>query len=332
MEPTMKKILSISSICERGRDGNYTYDALLYQEILRCSTMHNDKYPEFKTFTVWELTGYLIDHFLPLINEFKELSKRNKSRHNKIASKLERIETKIDNFAKLGLVEQLEPSRASRGSTITNRYQYTESGCLIAWVLESVKSRKKLLAEEQIYNMLDVGAEDNPSSYDLFTSRLYAKYRNRGVFGEFVIDVLRARLEAPKVKIMNMKDLFLNLGILHVTNKERADLYSELWTETMNELDEETKKYVLQHIKLEIEQEMEQQVKYTRGFEELRFQHRDQPNILALEGVCQSCGRPSPIPIEIMEYLENTKSLPNDPMLLRCRMCKKDAFITVPPL
>jgi hypothetical protein len=131
---------------------------------------------------------------------------------------------------------------------------------------------------------------------------------------------------------MNMKDLFLNLGILHVTNKVRADLYSELWTETMNELDEETKKYVLQHIKLEIEQEMEQQVKYTRGFEELRFQHRDQPNILALEGVCQSCGRPSPIPIEIMEYLENTKSLPNDPMLLRCRMCKKDAFITVPPL
>lgn len=96
----MKKILSISSICERGRDGNYTYDALLYQEILRCSTMHNDKYPEFKTFTVWELTGYLIDHCLPLINEFKELSKRNKSRHNKIASKLERIETKIDNFAK----------------------------------------------------------------------------------------------------------------------------------------------------------------------------------------------------------------------------------------
>jgi len=68
----MKKILSISSICERGRDGNYTYDALLYQEILRCSTMHNDNYPEFKTFTVWELTGYLIDHFLPLINEFKD--------------------------------------------------------------------------------------------------------------------------------------------------------------------------------------------------------------------------------------------------------------------
>ncbi len=238
MERTMKKIPSISSICERGGDGNCTYNALLYQEILKYSTMHNDMYPEFKTFTVWELTGYLIDHFLPLINEFKEFSKRNKSRHNKISSTLDGIEAKVDNLAKLELIEQLEPSRASRGPTITNRYQYTESGCLIAWILESVKSRKKLLAEEQIYNMLDISVEDNPSSYDVFASRLYTNYRKRGVFGEFVIDVLRARLDNSNVKIMNLKDLFLNLGMLF-TDKERANLYSELWTKTMDELDEE---------------------------------------------------------------------------------------------
>ena len=332
MEHTMKKIPSISSICERGGDGNYTYDALLYQEILRYSTMHNDKYPEFKTFTVWELTGYLIDHFSPLINEFKELSKRNIRRHNKILSKLDRIETKVDNLAKLELIEQFEPSRASRGPTITNRYQYTESGCLIAWILERVKSRKKLLAEEQIYNLLDIHDKDNASSHDVFASGLYTKYMNRGVFGEFVIDVLRARLNNSNVKIMKMKDLFLNLGILHFTDKEKANLYSELWSETMDELDEEMKKYVLQHIKLEIEGIMGEQVKYIRGFEELRFQLRDRPNILALEGVCQSCGLPSPIQIEIMEYLENTKILPNDPMLLRCRMCNNDASITVPQL
>ena len=217
----MKNIPSISSICERGGDGNYTYNALLYQEILKYSTMHNNKYPEFKTFTVWELTGYLIDHFLPLINEFKELSKRNKSRHNKISSTLNGIETKANNLAKLELVEQLEPSRASRGPTTTNRYQYTESGCLIAWILESIKPRKKLLAEEQIYNMLDISVEDDPSSYDVFASRLYAKYRERGVFGEFVIDILRARLEDSNVKIINMKDLFSNLGILHFTDKKR---------------------------------------------------------------------------------------------------------------
>ena len=144
MERTMKKFPTINSICERGGDGNYTYNALLYQEILRGSTMHNDKYPELKTFTVWELTGYLIDHFLPFTNEFKELSKRNTRRHNRILSKLDGIEAKVDNLAKLELVEQLEPSRASIGPTITNRYQYTESGCLIAWILESVKSRKKL--------------------------------------------------------------------------------------------------------------------------------------------------------------------------------------------
>ena len=180
--------------------------------------------------------------------------------------------------------------------------------------------------------MLDISVEDDPSSYNVFASRLYAKYRERGVFGEFVIDVLRARLEDSNVKIINMKDLFSNLGILHFTNKKKADLYSELWTETMNELDEETKKYVLQHIKLEIEGIMGEQVKYIRGFEELRFQLRDRPNILALEGVCHSCGLPSPIQIETIEYLENTKLLPNDPMFVRCRICNKDASITVPQI
>ena len=94
----MKKIPSISSICERGEDGNHTYNALLYQEILRYSIMHNDKYPD-KIFTVWELTAYLIDHFLPFINEFKELSKRNTRRNNRILSKLDGVESKVDNLA-----------------------------------------------------------------------------------------------------------------------------------------------------------------------------------------------------------------------------------------
>ena len=58
----MKKIPTISSICEGG-EGHYTYDALMYQDILRYSISHNYDYPVFKTFTVYELTGYLIDHF-----------------------------------------------------------------------------------------------------------------------------------------------------------------------------------------------------------------------------------------------------------------------------
>ncbi len=95
------------------------------------------------------------------------------------------------------------------------------------------------------------------------------------------------------VKIMNMNELFSNLGILHFTDKGKANLYSQLWSETMDELDEEMKKCVLQHIKLEIEGIMGEQVKYIRGFEELRFELRDQPNILALEGVCQSRGHAS---------------------------------------
>jgi hypothetical protein len=132
--------------------------------------------------------------------------------------------------------------------------------------------------------------------------------------------------------VKTIRDLFSNLGVLHFTDKKKANLYSELWTETMNELDKEMKLYVLQNIKLEIEEKMEMQVKYLRGFEELRFQLRSTPNFLALEGVCDRCGLPSPIQIGIMEYIENTKLLPNDPITVRCRMCDKDASITLPQI
>jgi hypothetical protein len=152
------------------------------------------------------------------------------------------------------------------------------------------------------------------------------------IMATMTITRLRTRLTDAQIQIMNIKELFMNLGILHFADKDKADLYSRLWSETMDELDEEVKEHVLQRIKLELEWEMGQQVKYIRGFEELRFRLRDRPNILALEGVCQSCGLPSPIPIEIMEYLENTKLLPNDPMFVRCRRCNRDAYITVPQL
>ena len=332
MERTMKKIPSISSICEKGSDGFDTYDARLYQHILKYSIRHNDKYSENNPFTVWELTWWLINNFDPFRDEFKELSNRNKSRPNKILSKLKGIESKIDDLTKMELIERLEPRRASRGVMNTNPYKYTESGYIITWTLESIIPKQKSKADEELFIISENNAKDNPSSYDIFASTLYEKYQKNGVFGEFVVDRLRTRLTDPQIQIMNIKELFMNLGILHFTDKKKADLYSQLWSETMNELDEETKKYVLQHIKLEIEGIMGEQVKYIRGFEELRFQLRDEPNILVLEGVCQSRGHASPIQIETMKYLENTKLLPNDPIFVRCRRCNKDAYITVPQL
>ncbi len=249
----------------------------------------------------------------------------------KILSKLDGIKTKVDNLVELGLIENLGPGRASRGSTITNHYKYTESGCLIAWILQSAFSTKKFLAGNQIYNLL-FHVEDEPSSYKVFASRLCTKLKEQGVFGEIIVDGLRARLNNSNVKIMNMKELILSLGIIQFTDKQNAELYSRLVIETINELDEEMKRYVLQNIKLEIEEKMMTQVKHVRGFEELRYQLRDQPGILALEGVCDLCTLPSPVQIDTMQYIENTTLLSNDPIQLPCGRCGKDASITLPQI
>ena len=94
--------------------------------------------------------------------------------------------------------------------------------------------------------------------------------------------------------------------------KTSQRFFSNLWHETLNELDAKTKDLVLHHIKLEIERRMEDKAQEISTFEQLRFQVKHRHDTVTLEGYCDKCKT------EIQ-----TSYPPDRPEIVYCEDCYK---------
>jgi hypothetical protein len=146
MAKRMAKILSFNSLFERDEHGQYIEDALLYQMIMKYSIEFLNKgYPENynqeqPTFTPWILTRWLIENFKPFVEYYNDRSTRNTPRRNRIASRIERIRNMIKDLVSLTLIQEDNEANA------TSYFKYTDSGYLIAWVIQSFDSSKRKYA------------------------------------------------------------------------------------------------------------------------------------------------------------------------------------------
>lgn len=218
-------------IFEKGAGGgNYTLDALLYQDILKYSVSFNRDYPENKNhrrFTAWELTGWLIDNNNYYYNYYKDPSDYNIPRKVRIASRLEHIKELVDEFTVLGLIQRLGIAKARRGDTTTDVYIFTRFGYILAWIIESFDTTKGNIPDQKIYDILDYHFRDNLSSKDIFYSTLHKKFKEKGVYGEFVVDRLRTRINTTALTC-NMTHLS-SLIFMDTESIKNTDLYGNMW-------------------------------------------------------------------------------------------------------
>jgi hypothetical protein len=70
-------------------------------------------------------------------------------------------------------------------------FQFTSAGYLIAWLIRSLDPNKLDIANEEIYNIFYNINKSNPQSTGIFGSILIKKYKEKGVFGDFVVTPLR---------------------------------------------------------------------------------------------------------------------------------------------
>jgi hypothetical protein len=85
---------SIQWIFEKCNDSSerYSDSALLYQLIIYYAIKLNNEFPTniiYKSFTIWQLTGWLINNYYKYQNEMKDIPFRNMSRNNRIENKLD---------------------------------------------------------------------------------------------------------------------------------------------------------------------------------------------------------------------------------------------------
>ena len=67
-------------------------------------------------------------------------------------------------------------------------YGYTFSGYLLAQIMESIDPVKREHCENQIYYLWQSKLEHDHAPVAIFNSNIFKKYKEKGVFGIFVVD------------------------------------------------------------------------------------------------------------------------------------------------
>jgi hypothetical protein len=312
---------------------DYTLEALLYQDILKYSVSFNRDYPENKNdsrFTTWELTGWLIENNSYYYNYYNDPSTKKIPRRTRKASRLEHINKLVDEFTALGLVQRLGNAKARRGDTTTDVYIFTRFGYILAWIIESFDTTKGNIPDQKIYDILDYHFRDNPSSKDIFYSTLHKKFKENGVYGEFVVDRLRTQINTTALT-WNMTHL-LSLIFMDTESIKNTDLYGNIWLETFNEMDDNIMALLFQELKLEIERRMFEYVRDVKRYERLRYHLREKYDILAMEVKCVICKTSRYIEISIQDYLEMSDSTVQDKASGICPKCQSHNSTIIPML
>jgi hypothetical protein len=323
---------SIQWIFEKCNDSSehYSDNALLYQYIILYAIELNNEFPTngvYKSFTIWQLTGWLIDNYHKYRNEMTEFRYKNMTRNNRIAAKLDGVENKVNSLKILDLVEEKGMKKASRGEKQTMDLSFTHSGYLLAWIIESIDNKKREISNNQIYKVLEYNYKDRSTSFDNFALRMTEKYRSLSLFEEFVISTLRDRVNDPKWHIDNMPEL---IDSLIIPDYRKASQFYNIWLESLNELEEDQRNVVMQYVKLNIGRIIEKDVKYLRGYEERQYKLRDKPHMLAVEVVCnnRNCNRPSSLPMNLIDYIKIEKS-PYTPSGMTCPWCGSSNTLSI---
>ncbi len=100
--------------------------------------------------------------------------------------------------------------------------------------------------------------------------------------------------------------------------------FYKLWKDSIMELDPDTRMRLCHHLKLDFERKAEYECQAFRKFESLRFQVRNSPQSVVVEGHCNACGYISRA-FEFNDYMRSViRDYRNGVIKLRCVYCKEN--------
>jgi hypothetical protein len=320
----MTKAPSIQLIFAKGKNKNYTREALLYQDILRYAVKELEPSVEY-SFKLWNITDWLLSNNTEMANDYKSSSKSHMSKTNKIQARIGRVGRCINSLLYLGLIDEYSFTKQSKGQAMIPSYRYTEFGLLIALLIMTLSPEKRHKAIKFIYNFFCKNYENNPSSFDKFCLALTNKLLENNLF-EHYVDGLARGLEKNQPP-SDLNEIFNN-STFEEFDEKTTKKYLELRKEAFDELEDHVKKLFMHKQKLEIERKMFGVSQNLKGFEEMSFYLRNDYEKIAAEGYCKYCRLHFPMAISLEEYVKLAPFV--DQMDATCPECKKEKSITVP--
>lgn len=327
----MKNTEHTNIIFKKNKDGSCTRSSLLYQDILKYCIDGKYKDSDHKSFRLWNLTKWLLETNIEFMNCFRDPSTRNYTIANRIIDRLPRIRGRVADLINLGLIVQTGWEKETKGTGTVPIFQFTIIGQFVAWIVESLDASKKEYAIDQLFNLFQDHLRINPSSTDIFTSIYYQKCKEHGLFGEFV-NRYKELLESD-IPIFNKRGFFQRLLILPKYNIDSDIDFWKLWNDSVLQLDQDQRLHFFHHIKLDIEREAEEKCHAFGEFEKVRYESRDNPNSVTIEGYCKNCGFYTVAAFQLDKYMWHMHGAsPSGVIIMTCSNCKKDGSIEFPIL
>ena len=179
----------IDWIFERRDNGNFTDEAVLYQDILKHAIVikrsrDNENSKDY-SFSLWELTKWLRYNHKNYMNRYniKPLS----DPQIEIESLQKGTKSKVDNFIRLDLIKPTGTRQSKKGRALVTLYTYTEFGFLFAWTLESDREDTTKVTSEAydlIQSIFRTGRYAPSSS--IFYSDFFKMCKQAGKFQDIV--------------------------------------------------------------------------------------------------------------------------------------------------
>lgn len=318
-------------IFKKNKDGSYTKTSLLYQDILKYCICGKYKEDDNKSFRLWNLTKWLLEVNMEFINYFKDPSTRNFTKANRIDDRTRRIKSKVWDLVNLGLIDQIGWAKESKGNGTVPIFHFTIFGNVIAWIIESMNGDKREYAINQLYNLFQSNFRDNHSSTDSFNSIYFQKLKDHGLFGDY-IDRYKEELES-EIPMMNRQGFFQHLLVLPKYNIDSDIDFWSLWYGSVLQLDPDMRQRLMHHTKLDIERRAEDECHAFGDFEKVRFECRNNPNSVTVEGYCKNCDLYTPAAFELDGYMSMAhKAYQNGMIVTKCPNCNKHDSLEFPIL
>jgi hypothetical protein len=291
----MLSMKGIDSIFQKEKGQYYKNKARFYQDILIFASM----LPENEPFKLWKLATFLRQ-------ENEEFRNRNVGSKKKDANKMQeyiqrRIKRNVDDLVNLRLIVQAGEEKEERGTALIPTFRYTSFGYFLSRIIQCLRSDKD--AESELYDlflrMYNV-LPDSPS-FTILASKLTKKMHGKGVFANYV-SILKEVFDSKSIKdITSFAGLLQNTVNLRFHNPANGLIFLDTWEEAIDELDPDTRKLYLYDQKLDYDQKMGKKA-ITKEYEMLRYDLRQDPEVIALEGYCYECKRRAVIHMKILQY------------------------------
>jgi len=285
----------IDSIFQKENGQYYTNKARFYQDILIfASTL-----PENEQFKLWKLATFLR-------HKNEEFRNRNAGSKKNNANKMQeyiqrRVKRNVDDLVHLRLMIQAGEEKEDRGTALLPTFRYTRPGYFLSQIIQCLHSDED--AESRLYDLFQSTYKILPESpsFIIFASKFITKMRNKGEFAHYV-SILKEVMDSESITDIRSFALVLqNTVNLKFQNPANAPIFVNTSEEAIEELDPDTRNRYLYDQKLDYDQKMGSRA-ITKEYEMLRYNLRQDPEVIALEGFCDECKRRAVIHMKILQY------------------------------